>query len=400
MKKRTFLFVISTLLCVSFTLTACGLFQGTQGTGGQQYSAEELATMSAATISARLTQISIETLIAQATQLALVTNTPIPTSTPLPTATSTMVPTATNTPVPPTATPIPIPCNLAEFVTDVSVKDGTEFVAGDQFTKTWRIKNIGSCSWTTSYSLYFYSGNSMSGPASIAIPGTIKPGHTVDLTVSLVAPANTGDFTGNWMLKSSQGAVFGVGPAGNVPLSVVIKVKSLPKPKDPNIVYDFVANYCKAQWRTNAGFISCPSTGLNTKNGSITRTYAPVLENKQLDDEGAIITVPAKGGDGMIQGQYPKMVIHSGDFFAASLFCSGGATKCDVTYTVLYKESGSTTINELGTWAKHLDGSVVYVFEDLSALDGKEIIFYLKVISGGDSTDDYANWMAARITHP
>lgn len=397
MKSRTFLFVVSTLVSVSLLLTACGLFQQTPSTGGGQYTAEELATMSAGTISARLTQIAVETLIAQATQMAMVTNTPVNTSTPAPTAT---LPIPTSTPVPPTPTPIPIPCNLAYFMGDITVKDGTAFTAGELFTKTWQIKNVGSCTWSTGYSLYFYSGNSMSGPASVSLPASVKPGQTVNISVSLVAPSSVGDFTGNWMMKGSNGEVFGVGTAGNVPLSVVIKVKSLPVPKDPNIVYDFVGNYCKAQWRTNAGIISCPSSGLNTSTGSITRTYAPVLESMTKDDEGAIITVPAKGGDGMIQGQYPKMMIHSGDHFAATLFCSGGATKCNVTYKLLYQVAGTTTINELGTWTKKLDVTNVHVDVDLSSLDGSEVIFFLKVISGGDSTDDYANWMGARITHP
>jgi hypothetical protein len=33
-------------------------------------------------------------------------------------------------------------------------------------------------------------------------------------------------------------------------------------------------------------------------------------------------------------------------------------------------------------------------------MDGKEMIFYLKVYSLGDPTNDMAQWMAIRITHP
>jgi hypothetical protein len=49
---------------------------------------------------------------------------------------------------------------------------------------------------------------------------------------------------------------------------------------------------------------------------------------------------------------------------------------------------------------KALDGSVLPVSVDLSSLDGKEIIFFLKVLSQANSKDDLAQWMAARITHP
>ena len=402
MKKQTILLLSISLVSLALLLAACGFIRGTGGepegsNATDTVDANTLATMSAGTVSARLTQISIETLFAQATQLALVTNTPMNTSTPVPTAT---LPPPTATPVPPTSTPIPIPCNLASFVTDVTIPDGSSFIAGEQFVKTWRIKNIGSCTWSTSYSVYFYSGNSMSAPAAVSMPDSVKPGQTIDVSISMVAPASTGNFTGNWMLKAANGAVFGVGAAGNVPLTVSITVKSLPTPKDPEIIYDFVANYCQAQWRTNAGTISCPSAGLSTKNGSITRTYAPVLSNGVVDDEGTIITVPARGGDGMIRGQYPKMLIHSGDFFAGMLFCPAGAANCNVTYKLLYQESGNTMLNELASWPYKLSDGYIRVNVDLSALDGKEVIFYLMVVSGGDSTDDYANWMSARITHP
>lgn len=402
MKKQTLLVSFFTLLTLAALLTACGLIGGS---GGQQVTVDELGTMSAATVSARLTQISIDTLVAQVTRQAAATNTPgaiIATATQVP---ATSLPTLppplpTHTPIPPTSTPVPLPCNLASFVSDVTVKDGTSFTAGEAFTKTWKIKNMGSCSWTKDYTLYFSSGNSMSAPASVNFPETVKPGESVSLSVSMVAPSSTGDYTGKWMFKSGGGSTFGIGTAGNAPVTVVIKVAALPKPKDTSTIYDFVGNMCKAQWRTNAGFITCPSAGIDTNQGSITRSYAPVLPSGVIDDEGAIISVPAKGGDGMIQGQFPKMTLHSGDHFKASLFCSGGATKCSVTYQLIYKDANSIESTIMGTWSLTLGDDPNAVDVDLSSLDGKEAIFFLKVTSGGDSTNDVANWMAARIDHP
>jgi hypothetical protein len=174
----------------------------------------------------------------------------------------------------------------------------------------------------------------------------------------------------------------------------------VPASKDPNIVYDFIKNYCSAQWRTNAGFITCPSTGIDYNHGSITRTYSPVLESGGVDDEGALQTVPATGGDGMIQGQFPAMLIHSGDKFVSSLVCSHNKTSCSVTFELSYKVKGSDTVTVLGTWDKSYDGTILPVNVDLSALDGKEIVFFLKVLSKGNSTDDLAQWMAVRISHP
>ena len=43
-------------------------------------------------------------------------------------------------------------CDMAQFVADVTVPDGTTYAPGAAFTKTWRLKNIGTCTWSTSYS--------------------------------------------------------------------------------------------------------------------------------------------------------------------------------------------------------------------------------------------------------
>ncbi len=389
--------VLKSLLVITvlaLALTACSLpFVGGNPTPG----GSQPQTNVEATVSARLTQIAFDTLVAQMTQQAMVTPTPLPTNTPWPTPTQ-AVPTATA--IPPTPTAIPVPCHQASFIDDVTIKDKTSMTAGDPFIKTWRIKNTGTCSWTKDYRIVFLNGNAMNAPASVAFPANVNPGNTVDLSVPMNAPGTTGDYTGSWMLKAANGTTFGVGAGGNVPLTVVIKVITVPVSKDTHIIYDFVKNYCSAQWRTNAGFINCPSNGFDFQNGSITRSYAPVLESGTVDDEGALQTVPATGGDGMIQGQYPSMIIHSGDVFAASLLCSNKMTSCSVTFELSYMEKGGSTKTVLGTWNKTLDGTILPVTVDLSSLDGKDVIFFLKVMSQGNSKEDLAQWMAARVTHP
>ena len=41
----------------------------------------------------------------------------------------------------------------AQFVTDVTVPDGTKYDPGATFTKTWRLRNVGTCTWTTAYTM-------------------------------------------------------------------------------------------------------------------------------------------------------------------------------------------------------------------------------------------------------
>jgi hypothetical protein len=385
--------IIPTIMAAVIILSACNL----PGSGGNTDAEAQAQTMSAQTVAAYLGQYLTQT--AQATQSVIYV-----TATPLPTATNTVVPpTATAIPptaVPPTKTPIPIPCNQAAFVDDITVDDGTSFIAGTAFTKTWRIQNTGSCTWGTGYEAFFYSGDAMSGPSSVQFSKSVAPGQYLDISVNLVAPGDPDNYMGNWMLRAPNGQQFGVGFGGGGPLTVSIKVSKLPKSHDANIVYDFVANYCDAEWRTNAGSIDCPGSALNFKNGSITRTYAPKLESGTLDDEGTIITIPAKGGDGMIQGQYPKYLVHTGDHILGTLLCSYKMPKCSVTFEILAQEKGSSTITSLGTWNKNYGDDMIHVDIDLSSMDGKYMIFYLKVYSLGDPTDDMAQWMAIRISHP
>lgn len=135
------------------------------------------------------------------------------TDTPDPTSEVTETPDPSDTPEPDTPTPsdTPIPCNLARFVSDVSIPDGTIFGPGETFTKTWRLKNVGSCAWTSGYDFVFSGGDAMDAPASVQLTsGTVNPGQNVDISVDLTAPATSGTFRGNWQLRDPSDVIFGI----------------------------------------------------------------------------------------------------------------------------------------------------------------------------------------------
>jgi hypothetical protein len=93
-------------------------------------------------------------------------------------------------------------------VDDVTVPDGTVVDPGETFTKTWRLKNAGTCSWTPSYAVVFSSGDSMSGPASQALTANVNPGQTIDISVNLKAPSTPGNYRGDWKLRNAAGVTF------------------------------------------------------------------------------------------------------------------------------------------------------------------------------------------------
>lgn len=116
------------------------------------------------------------------------------------------------TSVPPTVAPAATAttyCNAMQFVTDVTVPDGSVMTPNQAFTKTWRLRNAGTCTWTPSYAIVFSTGNSMNGPASQALPGNVGPGQTVDISVNLTAPAAPDTYRGNWKLRDASGILFG-----------------------------------------------------------------------------------------------------------------------------------------------------------------------------------------------
>ena len=127
------------------------------------------------------------------------------------TAAPTAAPAATVPGAPsPTSTPSGA-CNAVSFVADVTIPDDTVIGLSKPFTKTWRLKNVGTCTWTSGYSLVFDSGDQMSGPGSQQLTnGTVLPGATIDVSVDLTAPGSAGTYKGNWRLREPGGAVFGL----------------------------------------------------------------------------------------------------------------------------------------------------------------------------------------------
>lgn len=118
-------------------------------------------------------------------------------------------PTAEGTPPSTASTPGSADCNRASFVADVTVPDDTTFIVEKPFTKTWRLKNTGTCTWTSAYQLVFDSGERMSGPESAQLTtGTVAPGETIDVSVDLIAPTLAGTYKSNWKIKSPTGETF------------------------------------------------------------------------------------------------------------------------------------------------------------------------------------------------
>lgn len=189
---------VSFFLLLTLVLSACNMPGGTE----EPPSAGAVLTAAAQTVEANLTNLTQSAAQSTATpQVVAPTSTTAP-----PTVTLAVSPTTGSSVGLPSATS---DCDDAEFVTDVTIPDGTVLDPGEDFTKTWRLRNSGTCSWTSSYAVVFSNGDSMGGPASQALTGNVNPGQTVDISVNLEAPDSPGTYRGDWQLRNAAGNKFG-----------------------------------------------------------------------------------------------------------------------------------------------------------------------------------------------
>ena len=332
-------------------------------------------------------------------------------SPPPPTVTGTP-PTATVTTTPGTGTPtIPPPpstCDRAQFIADVTVPDGTTFTPGSTFKKTWRLKNIGTCTWTTAYSLIFDSGEKMGGPDSAPMPTNVAPGQTVDISVNLVAPNAGGTYRGYWKFKNSTGAPFGIGSAGTKSFWVEIKVSGpTPTPTTPSgtpttpvpgVSYDFAANACQGTWFSGAGQLPCPGTEGDAR-GFVLKVNSPNLENGTTDPHMGLLTFPQNIQNGYIQGFFPLYTVKPGDRFRSIVNCEANATSCYVVFRLDY-QTGTNPIQTFWAFVEKFEGQYYQADLDLSPLAGKDVKFILTVLATGPATGDRALWVAPMIFNP
>ncbi len=154
-----------------------------------------------------------ETVIAELSQTAAI-NTASPAETATATqriSTATAVPTSVETSTPTIvveASPTDASCDNAAFVADISVPDNTEMTPGQNFEKTWLIKNTGTCTWGQDYHLVFGYDEKMNGQAR-PLPNIVSPEETVEVTVVFTAPSTTGEYRSYWRMANTAGANFG-----------------------------------------------------------------------------------------------------------------------------------------------------------------------------------------------
>lgn len=346
-------------------------------------------------INALYTQVA-GTLIAQGqapTQAVAATNTPLvmtATASPiLPTAT------ASNTVLPATSVPVAV-CNQATFITDVTIPDGTQIGKGKDFTKTWRIKNSGTCTWDADYKVVFSSGTNLASKSTYPLPEDVSPGETVDISIPMQAPDENGLYKSNWMIRSDTGTTFGVNGSGGsagVPFFALIQVGQVTTGSG----YDFAANFCDADWDSHSkNNLPCPGANVGD-DGFVLVLQHPELETGVTSNQPAIWMRPSHEGNGWIRGIFPDYTVKDGDHFISTIGCLDNNPNCRVTFKLSYIKGSGEEV-ELRTYDEKFDNLVKGVNVDLSSLASKKINIVLTVYTGNNSfAQANAFWLAPVI---
>ncbi len=282
-------------------------------------------------------------------------------------------------------------CDQAQFIADVTIPDGTIVAPGAPMAKTWRLKNIGTCTWSTAYAIVFYSGSPMGAPSVVYMPYSVVPGATVDITVNMIAPTTPGHYRSYWMLRNASSTLFGVGPTGTWSFFIDIVVS----PTSYAPAYDFVANYCSATWSSGAGALACPGVDGNPL-GYVIKSTSPQLENGTIDTSPGLFVGPQNVTDGYIAGMYPAFLVQTGDRFKATVSCAYGVTSCYVNFRLEY-QIGAGPIQTLWSFKEKTEGNFYRANVDLSSLAGQNVKFILKVTAYGSPVGDRALWGGAHI---
>ena len=313
---------------------------------------------------------------------------------------------STATPFPPTAAltgedeDSEVPCDQVRFVRDLTIPDNQDLPPGESFTKTWRLENAGSCTWTIGYMLVFDKGDALGAPASLQLTNRpVLPGGTIDVSVEMTAPEEVGSYQGYWKIRNVKGDTFGLGEY-NQPFWVKINVV-----KGGGTMFDFNARAEEAAW--GAGKTPVEYQNIGEKIVYFGQESDPEDPQVRLEEnlplEGGrssgilIYTSPAPGAGNYLTGRFPEYTVNRDDLLFGRVGlaenpggnCGTGNATFQLELMIVDDPSSLTTLWE---GEEVCDGQMQSFEIGLNSYRGKSVHFFLTVIANTASTENDAVW--------
>ncbi len=78
--------------------------------------------------------------------------------------------------------------------------------AGESADLIWYITNVGTTTWTTDYSVRFFTGTNFAkaGNTRYRLPATVAPQQTGQFIIDIVAPNKAGEYKMAWVLSNAE----------------------------------------------------------------------------------------------------------------------------------------------------------------------------------------------------
>jgi hypothetical protein len=91
---------------------------------------------------------------------------------------------------------------------DVNIPDNTVMSPGQEFIKTWKVQNTGTCPWGAGYVLAYAGYDDDMDGQFIAMTEVVQPGQEVEVSVQFQAPDQAGTYLSAWSMRNPAGVFF------------------------------------------------------------------------------------------------------------------------------------------------------------------------------------------------
>jgi hypothetical protein len=294
-----------------------------------------------------------------------------------------------------TTNPTPTPnCYSSDLVKVITIPNGTVLPAETHFTKIWRIKNTGTCTWDNDF-LFVYAGDDgFSAKISNPLPKVVRPGETMDMYLDMIAPPIAGDFNSRWALfDDDTDTLFGYGPddrAFRVNISVTTDFSG--------VIFNYVNQLCTAQWFNDNGRLLLCNEGFNNPRGfAIKRQAAP--DHDPTNPVNLLWTHPRMEVGGSIVGLYPYVRIPANSHLTGEIGCLEDNPNCNITMKLYYQIFGNAP--ELMIEYDEIADDQANVFDlNIDGLRNKYVSFHLYVVANAAPQQAAGYWLSTRIVAP
>ena len=98
--------------------------------------------------------------------------------------------------------------NNLNFLSDLTIADGTSVTYGSTIDKQWTVENSGTCHWNSDYRLRHIGGALLDAPEEIALPPA-RAGTQTTIQIIFITPFTDGAYESAWQAFDPDGLPFG-----------------------------------------------------------------------------------------------------------------------------------------------------------------------------------------------